>query len=61
MSNGSWRIRPSEIERTLRTIRSVGLHIRVIEVCPDGSVKVSVTESDKADDAETPEEVKKLL
>jgi hypothetical protein len=61
MSTGSWRVKPSEIERTLKSIRSVGLHVRMIEICPDGTVKVNVTEQDKADDAETPEELKKLL
>jgi hypothetical protein len=28
MSTGCWRIKPSEFERTLKSIRSVGLHIR---------------------------------
>ena len=61
MSRSSWRIKPTEVERTLKSIRSVGLHVRMIEVCPDGTVKVNVTENDKVDDAETPEELKKLL
>ena len=60
MSQGCWHIKPSEIRRTLETIRQVGLHVRSVEVTKDG-VKIAVTEHDKVDDAETPEELKKLL
>jgi hypothetical protein len=62
MSTGCWRIKPSEVERTLKSIRSVGLHIRAVELTAGGTVKITVTESDTAEPApETPEQLRKLL
>lgn len=45
MSTGCWRIKPSELERTLKSVRSVGLHIRSVEVSADGAIKITVRES----------------
>jgi acetolactate synthase regulatory subunit len=62
MSTGYWRIKPSEIERTLRSIRSVGLHIRSVELAADGTVKITVNESETAESLiETSEQLRKLL
>ena len=44
MSTGCWRIKPSEIERTLKSIRSVGLHIRSVEMAADGAIKIIVSD-----------------
>ena len=62
MSTGCWRIKPSEIERTLKSIRSVGLHVRSVELAADGAIKITVTESETGEPApETPEQLRKLL
>jgi hypothetical protein len=63
MSTGCWRVKPSEVERTLKSIRSVGLHIRSVELAADGTIKITVAESETAesDAAETPEQLRKLL
>jgi hypothetical protein len=63
MSTGCWRIKPSELERTLKSIRSVGLHIRTVELGADGAIKITVSESETSvsDTPETPEQLRKLL
>ena len=63
MSTGCWRIKPSELERTLKSVRSVGLHIRSVELTADGAIKITVTESETAEShsSETPEQLRKLL
>ena len=63
MSTGCWRIKPSEIERTLKSIRSVGLHIRSVELAADGTIKISVSESEtiKSETPETAEQLRKLI
>jgi hypothetical protein len=62
MSTGCWRIKPSEIERPLKSVRSVGLHVRIVELTTDGAVKITVSDS-AADESipETPEQLRKLL
>ena len=63
MSTGFWRIKPSELERTLKSVRSVGLHIRSVELAADGTIKIAVTESETAkfESLDTPEQLRKLL
>jgi hypothetical protein len=62
MSTGYWRIKPSELERTLKSVRSVGLHIRSIEVSVDGTIKITVSDFETTEWAtETPEQLRKLL
>jgi hypothetical protein len=62
MSTGCWRIKPSEVERTLKSIRSVGLHVRSVELAADGAVKITVSNSETGEStAETPEQLRKLL
>jgi hypothetical protein len=62
MSTGCWRIKPSEVERTLKSIRSVGLHIRSVELAADGVIKITVSDSEISESApETPEQLRKLL
>ena len=62
MSTGCWRIKPSEVERTLKSIRSVGLHIRSVELAADGTIKITVGDSETHEPApETPEQLRKLL
>jgi hypothetical protein len=62
MSTGCWRIKPSEVERTLKSIRSVGLHIRSVELAADGAIKITVSDSEINESApETPEQLRKLL
>jgi hypothetical protein len=61
MSTGCWRIKPYELERTLKSIRAVGLHIRSVDLTRDG-IKITVTESETAEPAsETPEQLRNLL
>jgi hypothetical protein len=52
MSAGCWRVKPSEVERTLKSIQKAGLHIRSVEVCAQG-VKINVTENEAEPDATT--------
>ncbi|WP_407122697.1 hypothetical protein [Bradyrhizobium sp. STM 3561] len=47
MSQGTWRVRPSEIARTIRSVRSSGLPVRNIEITPDGTVRIFVGDHDK--------------
>jgi hypothetical protein len=62
MSTGCWRIKPSELERTLKSVRSVGLHIRTVELASDGAIKITVSDSEIGDSArEAPEQLRKLL
>jgi hypothetical protein len=62
MSSGCWRIKPSELERTLKSVRSVGLHIRSVELTTDGAIKITVGESEIGQpDPETSEQLRKLL
>ncbi len=62
MSTGCWRIKPSELERTLKSVRSVGLHIRSVELAADGAVKITVSNSETDELApETSEQLRKLL
>jgi hypothetical protein len=65
MSTGCWRIKPSEMERTLKSIRSVGLHVRSIELAADGTIKITVSEAETetvgSETLETPEQLRKLL
>jgi hypothetical protein len=62
MSTGCWRIKPSELERTLKSVRSVGLHVRSVELAADGAIKITVSDSETDDSApETPEQLRKLL
>lgn len=62
MSTGCWRIKPSELERTLKSVRSVGLHIRSVELTADGAIKITVSDSEIGEFApETPEQLRKLL
>jgi hypothetical protein len=44
MSNNPWRVKPSEIARTVKSVRATGLHVRNIEVTRDGTIRVSVGE-----------------
>jgi hypothetical protein len=62
MSAGCWRVKPSEVERTLKSIQKVGLHVRSIEVLTDGGLKINVVEAGEPDvAAETPESLRRLL
>jgi hypothetical protein len=62
MSTGCWRIKPSEFERTLKSIRSVGLHVRSVELAADGVIKITVSDFETGEPApETPEQLRKLL
>jgi hypothetical protein len=62
MSSAPWRVKPSEIERALKSVKSAGLRVKSVEVCPDGSVKLIVADKlDEPDVGETPEQLRKLL
>jgi hypothetical protein len=62
MSTGSWRVKPSEIERTLKSIQKAGLHVRTIEVGADGTIKINVVETSEPNSAdETSEMLRKLI
>jgi len=61
MSTGCWRIKPSEFERTLKSIRSVGLHIQSVELIADGAIKITVSDETGESAPETPEQLRKLL
>jgi hypothetical protein len=62
MSTGCWRIKPSELERTLKSVRSVGLHVRSVELAADGAIKITVSDSETGEPTpETSEQLRKLL
>ena len=62
MSTGCWRIKPSELERTLKSIRSVGLTIRNVELAADGAIKVTVSDPETGElTPPTSEQLRKLL
>jgi len=62
MSQGCWRIKPSEVERTLKSIQKAGLHIRTVEFGADGVIKISVTDHGEPNPAdETSETLRKLI
>ena len=52
MSQGHWRIKPSELGRAINSIRSVGLHIQSVELSADGTIKISVTETGESNPAD---------
>ncbi|MET4788279.1 hypothetical protein ABIF64_000457 [Bradyrhizobium japonicum] len=47
MSQKPWRVRPSEIERTLKSVRSSGLPVRNIEIESNGTVRIHVSDHEK--------------
>lgn len=49
MSTGCWRVKPSEIQRTLESIKKAGLRVRAVEVTAHGAIKVSASETNSAD------------
>jgi hypothetical protein len=56
MSHSQWRIKPSEIARTVRSLQKAGLHVRNVEITRDGTIRVSVTEPEALlEDATKPE------
>ena len=62
MSAGGWRIKPTEVERTLKSIQKAGLHVQSVEVLSDGRLKINIVETAKPDaPAETSEMLRKLL
>ena len=62
MSTGCWRIKPAELERTLKSLRSVGLHVQSVELAADGAIKITVSDSETGEPVlETPEQLRKLL
>jgi acetolactate synthase regulatory subunit len=62
MSAGCWRVKPSEIERTLKSVQKAGLHVASVEVTANGIIKIIVAEA-KAEttNQETPESLRRLL
>jgi hypothetical protein len=60
MSQARWHVKPSEVQRMLEMVKRCGLNVTAVEVTPAGAIKISVTEK-RESDAETPEELKKLL
>jgi hypothetical protein len=65
MSTGCWRIKPSELEQTLKSIRSVGLHVKSVELAADGIIKITVSDAEMEgagnQNPETPDQLRKLL
>lgn len=64
MSAGCWRIKPSEVERTIKSIHKAGLHVRTVEVGgADGMIKISVVETSEPSSPadETNETLRKLI
>lgn len=47
MSQNPWRVRPSEIERTLKSVRSSGLPVRNIEIESNGTVRIHIGDHEK--------------
>jgi hypothetical protein len=50
MSRGSWRVKPTEIARTVRSVQSTGLNVRNVEISADGVIRINVGEPDAAGD-----------
>ncbi len=46
MSNGLWRVKPSEIARSVKSVQSVGLQVRNVEIAPDGTIRINVGNGD---------------
>jgi hypothetical protein len=62
MSHGCWRIKPSEVERTLKSIQKAGLHVRTVEVGKDGTIRIDVAKTGEPNPAdETSETLRKLI
>lgn len=62
MSRGCWRIKPGEIERTVKILQKTGLHVRSVEVGPDGTIKINLAETGEPNPAaETSEMLRKLI
>jgi len=62
MSNRPWRVKPSEIFRTIKTVQQTGLHVRNIEIGPDGLIRVNVGEPEASPPTEeTSEQLRKML
>jgi hypothetical protein len=63
MSRGSWRVKPTEIVRTVKSVQSTGLPIRNIEISLDGVIRVNIGASDDLAVAppETSADLRKLL
>ena len=62
MSHGWWRIKPSEVERTLKSIQKAGLHVRTVELGADGTIKINVVETgEPIPSDETSEMLRKLI
>jgi hypothetical protein len=62
MSQGCWRVKPREVERTLKSIQKAGLHVRSVEVAADGTIKIAVLETaEQNPDDLTSEQLRKLI
>jgi hypothetical protein len=64
MSRGSWRVKPTEIARTVKSVQSTGLNVRNIEIDRDGLIRVNVGKPDlavKPGIDETSADIRKLL
>lgn len=62
MSPGSWRIKPSEVERTLKSIVKTGLRVRAVEVGTDGTIKIDIVEiGEPTPPDQTSEMLRKLI
>ncbi|MDA9424034.1 hypothetical protein [Bradyrhizobium sp. CCBAU 53380] len=63
MSAGDWRVKPSEVERTLKSVKKAGLRVTSVEVSADGLIRIMVAEPDAKDDTSPDESdgLKKLI
>lgn len=61
MSNRPWRVKPSEIARTIKTVQQMGLHVRNVEISSDGSIRISVGSDAPTSAEETSEQLRKML
>ena len=50
MSKGRWHVKPSEIVRTVKSVRATGLNVQSVEVGVDGAIRVTVREPGKLGD-----------
>jgi hypothetical protein len=64
MSTGQYRFKRSEVIRAIKSVEEAGHHASVVEVTPEGTIRVKIGRPDNPTPApveETSEDLRKLL